>query len=496
MFVPDLGGLTTLKSRNVKRSVQLEDLVKIKGMSECLGKGVSGTVWKVRDKSLDETLALKEMAMDTTDEAKNQMLVDEMQIMLALDHPSIVACHGVFYELGMFKIVMEFCDAGSLLDVMRLGDHKIPADALASMMHQVLKAMAYLHTDKRVIHRDVKPGNILLNRQGQCKLADFGVCSKPREARDSMCATWVGTVTYMSPERIKGDSYSFNADVWALGVIVVEATLGRYPYLAEVVDGIDKKKFEFWDLLYSLDDAAAPCATKKLPADTDKNLVSFAQYVLDKDHETRASSTEALNHPFIANVSTNPEQMRQRISAWVNNTLQGPRGMDAKKISDALGGLNLGKPPLAPATAGVDVRESVRVETEASKRGDKVGVMPSPRDFPTPRENGRPPSTTATPRKHPGGNDDEISSKNKAQVVVPTSSRNTSRTVAESSTKGVNGGTGLNGQADSNGNGSSKSINGFSPARNSPRTGKDGAPYGWMMEKGAPLVSISAGGVV
>jgi len=208
--------------------VQLEDLVKIKGMSECLGKGVSGTVWKVRDKSVDETLALKEMAMDATDEAKNQTLVDEMQIMLELDHPSIVACHGVFYELGMFKIVMEFCDAGSLLDVMRLGDHKIPADALAGMMFQVLKAMAYLHKDKRVIHRDVKPGNILLNRQGQCKLADFGVCSKPRDTRDSMCATWVGTVTYMSPERIKGNSYSFNADVWALGVIVVEATLGRY----------------------------------------------------------------------------------------------------------------------------------------------------------------------------------------------------------------------------------------------------------------------------
>ena len=291
--LPNLSELTTLTStRNYSRSVRLEDLVKIKAASECLGKGVSGTVWKVRDKSVDETLALKEMAMDTMDEVKNQTLVDEMRIMLELDHPSIVACHGVFYELGLFKIVMEFCDAGSLLDVMRIGNHTIPVAPLAGMMAQVLEAMSYLHTAMRVIHRDVKPGNLLLTRQGHCKLADFGVCSKPRDSRDSMCATWVGTVTYMSPERLKGNSYSFNADVWALGVIVVEATLGRYPYLADQSDKVDagesgeggarKDKFEFWDLLYSLDDPSSPCATKKLPHDTDKNLVSFAQYVLDK----------------------------------------------------------------------------------------------------------------------------------------------------------------------------------------------------------------------
>jgi hypothetical protein len=72
--LPNLTELTTLKSkRDLSRSVRLEDLVKIKAASECLGKGVSGTVWKVRDKSVDETLALKEMAMDTTDEEKNQV---------------------------------------------------------------------------------------------------------------------------------------------------------------------------------------------------------------------------------------------------------------------------------------------------------------------------------------------------------------------------------------------------------------------------------------
>jgi len=111
---------------------------------------------------------------------------------------------------------MEFLDVGSLLDVLRLGDHRIPISVLKAVAKQVLEAMEYLHTVKRVIHRDVKPGNILLNRKGEVKLADFGVCSRPRDPRDSHCATWVGTVTYMSPERITGDVYSFNADVWAV----------------------------------------------------------------------------------------------------------------------------------------------------------------------------------------------------------------------------------------------------------------------------------------
>lgn len=70
---------------------------------------------------------------------------------------------------------MEFMDAGSLLDLMRVGDHQLPLLVLQGVAHQVLQALVYLHVEKRVIHRDVKPGNILLNRKGQVKLADFGV---------------------------------------------------------------------------------------------------------------------------------------------------------------------------------------------------------------------------------------------------------------------------------------------------------------------------------
>ncbi|KAJ1471038.1 kinase-like domain-containing protein [Baffinella frigidus] len=194
---------------------------------------------------------------------------------------------------------MEFMDAGSLLDVLRLGDHRIPINVLKGVAKQVLDALVYLHSVKRVIHRDVKPGNILMNRKGEVKLADFGV-------------------TYMSPERITGDQYSFNADVWAVGVLIVEAALGRYPYLLE---GMDKARMEFWDLLEvagpTMDLLAVVLHTnvsQMLPGEVDANFRSFAEYLLQNDHSLRPSASEALHHPFLAGVNAIPKRCTTRSS--------------------------------------------------------------------------------------------------------------------------------------------------------------------------------------
>mmetsp|Transcript_10109 Transcript_10109/g.15823 ORF Transcript_10109/g.15823 Transcript_10109/m.15823 type:complete len:445 (+) Transcript_10109:2-1336(+) len=318
------------RSSIVPQKVRLDDLTKIK----VLGKGISGTVWKVMDQSVREILALKEMALEA-DPGKCALIIQEMQIMLDLDHPNVIACHGVFFDKGLFQIVMEFMDAGSMLDLLRLGDHKVPVPILQAMSYQILLAMNYLHKEHRVIHRDVKPGNILVNRKGEVKLADFGVCSRPRDERDSLCATWVGTVTYMSPERIVGNKYTFNSDVWALGVILVEAALGRYPYL---VEGMEKKKFEFWDLLDAMKNS--PCVSTKLPQDIDTNFRSFTEFVLQKEHDTRPSSEEALSHPFLQKMKS-ADNCEDRVSRWILTLQQDRRASDAVKIAKGLQSLSI-----------------------------------------------------------------------------------------------------------------------------------------------------------
>ena len=174
-----------------------------------IGEGSFKTVYEGYDTANGRKLAVSK-CQATKDSLR------ELKLLKRLMHPCIVQVLGSCEDGKHLITVMEL-----MTPVDRLGPLK--NDDLKIVMKDVLHGLLYLHSQD-ILHGDVKPGNILLNRQGQCKLADFGVCSKPRDTRDSTCATWVGTVTYMSPERIKGNSYSFSADVWALGVIVVEAT--------------------------------------------------------------------------------------------------------------------------------------------------------------------------------------------------------------------------------------------------------------------------------
>jgi mitogen-activated protein kinase kinase 1 len=100
---------------------------------------------------------------------------------------------------------------------------------------QVLTGLSHLHKALRVVHRDIKPSNLLLNSAGQLKLTDFGVSGQLSNSM-SKCLSWVGTVTYMSPERIRGDTYSYNTDVWSLGLLLLECATGRFPYPPQQAD--------------------------------------------------------------------------------------------------------------------------------------------------------------------------------------------------------------------------------------------------------------------
>lgn len=136
--------------------------------------------------------------------------------------------YGAFLKGGYVHIALEYMDVGSLDDI-RKSVGKIPEDILGLMSIQMLKGLDYLHWEMKVIHWDIKPSNILVNKKGFLKIADFGVSGK-LENTFACLSSWVGTMTHMSPERLKGEAYLPDTDIWSLGLIILECAIGAYPF--------------------------------------------------------------------------------------------------------------------------------------------------------------------------------------------------------------------------------------------------------------------------
>uniref|UniRef100_A0A8C7RY47 Dual specificity mitogen-activated protein kinase kinase 2 n=1 Tax=Oncorhynchus mykiss TaxID=8022 RepID=A0A8C7RY47_ONCMY len=155
---------------------------------------------------------------------RNQ-IIRELQVLHECNSPYIVGFYGAFYSDGEISICMEHMDGGSLDQVLKEA-RRIPEEILGKVSIAVLRGLAYLREKHQIMHRDVKPSNILVNSRGEIKLCDFGVSG---QLIDSMANSFVGTRSYMSPERLQGTHYSVQSDVWSMGLSLVELAIGRYP---------------------------------------------------------------------------------------------------------------------------------------------------------------------------------------------------------------------------------------------------------------------------
>ena len=125
-------------------------------------------------------------------------------------------------------LVLEYCNAGSVQDVIKIAEKKLSELQIAAVCYAALKGLEYLH-DTRKIHRDIKAGNILLDRHGNAKLADFGVSAQLMETY-SKKRTTCGTPHWMSPEVLLKSEYNKKTDIWSLGITAIEMAEGDPPY--------------------------------------------------------------------------------------------------------------------------------------------------------------------------------------------------------------------------------------------------------------------------
>lgn len=297
---------------------------------ELIGFGSSGRVYRVEQKTTKEIFALKVIPMDTSTKQVRVQLVGEIRAMSRLVHNNIVNCLDAFLVDGVMYILLEFFDCGSLADLLNITG-PIPERILASFSKQILSALAFCH-GQRYIHRDLKPSNFLVTAKGIVKIADFGTSSH-LQGNASAASTWVGTVTYMSPERIKGSEYTFATDIWSFGLTIFEMASKSYPYPPSDCGSsqhTQPAQMGFWELLDLIVQKPAPALD---PAKFSKELCDFVAQTLVKDPEHRPPAEKLLQHPFLraSNIAPAPET-----AAWIRPHVKKIAETISKAATDAL----------------------------------------------------------------------------------------------------------------------------------------------------------------
>jgi len=220
----------------------------------------------------------------------------ELDILHRATAPEIVEFYGAFFIESCVYYCMEFMDAGSL-DKLCQGKGTVPCDVLARVTSSMVKGLRFLKDELQIMHRDVKPTNVLVNRKGEVKLCDFGVSG---QLEKSLAKTNIGCQSYMAPERIKGESqnmlgtYTVASDVWSLGLSMVEMTLGTYPYPPETYSNV----FAQLQAIVHGDRPQMP-AKGEGKYDYDEEANDFVNRCLEKIPERRPTYAQLLKHPFL-----------------------------------------------------------------------------------------------------------------------------------------------------------------------------------------------------
>ncbi|MFL5675496.1 MAG: serine/threonine-protein kinase [Chloroflexota bacterium] len=200
-------------------------------LEERIADGGSAEVWLARDTVLDRPVAIKVLHRHLlSDAVMRARLEQEARAAAGLTHPGIVTVHDVDVDEGAAAVVLEFVDGESLAERIRR-DGPLPAAEAVRIAAEVAEALDHAH-EGGVIHRDVKPGNVLIEQDGRARLVDFGIARVMDDAENRLTTTGTiaGTLRYLAPELLRGETSGAAVDVYGVGAILAEMLTGRPPY--------------------------------------------------------------------------------------------------------------------------------------------------------------------------------------------------------------------------------------------------------------------------
>uniref|UniRef100_K7G6S8 non-specific serine/threonine protein kinase n=1 Tax=Pelodiscus sinensis TaxID=13735 RepID=K7G6S8_PELSI len=274
---------------NVKRDVNPEDVWTVLGE---LGDGAFGKVFKAQNRVTGVLAAAK--VIDTQGEEELEDYMVEIDILAGCDHPNIVKLLDALYWDGRLWILIEFCPGGAVDAAMLELEKGLTEEQIRVACRQILLALQYLHSHK-IIHRDLKAGNVLLTLEGDVKLADFGVSAKNARTLQRR-ASFLGTPYWMAPEVVqcetsKENPYNYKADIWSLGITLIEMAEMEPPY----------HELNPMRVLLKISKSHPP--TLCYPKRWSEEFKDFLRKSLERNPEARWSAIQLLQHPFVAEVS-------------------------------------------------------------------------------------------------------------------------------------------------------------------------------------------------
>ena len=351
-----VGGGRAAELPCISAGARLDDYKRVK----VLGSGSYGQAVLVERKADKKKFVIKEVDMGKMGRAEKAAAKREAQLLMDLDHPNVVKATDAFLSADSRKlyIVMEHCNAGDLLDVLKArGNKPFPETEIVDMFVQICLGLKHVH-DRKILHRDIKGQNVFCTRDGRLKLGDFGVARVLTGTLD-LATTAVGTPYYLSPEICQNKPYSSKSDMWSMGCVLYEMATFKHAFDAQNLNMLCLKimKGQFTPL--------GPRFSAEL-----RDLVNR---MLSKDPKRRPSVNEILATPFI----------KKRIQTFLSEDLQahefshtvlhGQRGWGAGKVpeADRPAQLAVADPTAAPSAPATNA--------EAAARPAVLGAAPPPR---------------------------------------------------------------------------------------------------------------------
>ncbi|NXK19513.1 SLK kinase, partial [Arenaria interpres] len=315
--------------------------------------------------------------IDTKSEEELEDYMVEIDILASCDHPNIVKLLDAFYYENNLWILIEFCAGGAVDAVMLELERPLTEPQIKVVCRQTLEALNYLHENK-IIHRDLKAGNILFTLDGDIKLADFGVSAKNTrtiQRRDS----FIGTPYWMAPEVVmcetsKDRPYDYKADIWSLGITLIEMAQIEPPH------------HELNPMRVLLKIAKSDPPTLAQPSKWSSDFKDFLKKCLEKNVDARWSATQLLQHPFVTVTSNKPiRELIAEAKAEVTEEVEDGKDEDEEEETEnslqlpadkrASSDLSIASSEEDKLSQNASVLESLSEKTESHAIEDKASTV-------------------------------------------------------------------------------------------------------------------------